>query len=900
MRQSMFVHALRATLFSFAALIASFANAQDSGRPDGVRFIPNVEEQMRALTERPEAMGFHIDGTPDPSFCKHYQGIARVESADGTPYFLLTRSGNTPGTFGAGVVCDDSDNERGWGNLVVVRMGSRDKNGERLRSNRLRKGVHADDTQPPAEDAAVAFFTTTVNGLVEGHGGSPRPQQIYQHPGGMQVIGHMMAMAMDTRANTNDQPNGDLYPKSLVQFYDVSNPEMPVLKSSFAPRSREGQQLSDADGIAITPLPGGWYLMLVISGFGPGDGDSNYRFYRSTLRNSATTPNVLERTDLSWQLVSEMSYPGYEDAHQALHFIREGDINGDLYLAGSRGHPLLADHDRIDLYRVTSTTPDFDPSHPVELDAVFNSRRITVFQNTGGGPKADLAAAAGFYESPTGELIFYATQHDNDGPGGIVNAGEWRHIDVVRPGSPTYLPTADVERVPYTVDEGGTVRLRGSARPPITRAWIELFHALDFGGRHFTTHYPMVDYADYDLDNFDAFFHLDPQTFLIDDDFRHSDRPRSLKWFAPSGCSIYLMDHVNGSLDEAKTLVGDGSPYSAPDLQQVRNDGGGDDIDREIDAVDFLDDCDAYYAAPFDMAWDLDINGSFESTGDAVNFDAAAFDGPSQVDVSARAQDRVGGTPGAPEAVRVSVRNVAPRIESALLLDAEGNELGAEISAGLPLTLDAVFTDQGVLDTQTASVNWGDGSVQTVFDTFSDARGGALGRLISDHRYAAGTYTLLLTVRDDDGATASTMRTVVARPADLALVMKGPADLNVQLGGEARLAYTLTVSNLGPGTAAGIVVNNPLPGGTQFVSASLAGGVCNGPVAGAPGSVTCTLAKLPSGATATLSLVIKMRPALIGITRVTNSATVSSGSTDPRTSNNSASAQTRVVSLLNR
>src|SRR5205085_3343271 len=136
---------------------------------------------------------------------------------------------------GLGIVCDDSDGEHGWGNLVVVKMGSRDKNGERLRSNRLKKGVHQDETAPPSEDRATKFFTVTANGLVPGYGGSPRPQQIYQHPGGMQVIGHMMAMAMDTQANGDDEPDRSKYPISLVMFYDVSNPEAPVLKSKFAP-----------------------------------------------------------------------------------------------------------------------------------------------------------------------------------------------------------------------------------------------------------------------------------------------------------------------------------------------------------------------------------------------------------------------------------------------------------------------------------------------------------------------------------------------------------------------------------------------------------------------------------------------------------------------------------------
>ena len=49
-------------------------------------FVPNVVEQFNALTQRADPIGFHIGESPDPSLCKHYQGLARIEGADGTPY----------------------------------------------------------------------------------------------------------------------------------------------------------------------------------------------------------------------------------------------------------------------------------------------------------------------------------------------------------------------------------------------------------------------------------------------------------------------------------------------------------------------------------------------------------------------------------------------------------------------------------------------------------------------------------------------------------------------------------------------------------------------------------------------------------------------------------------------
>jgi hypothetical protein len=88
--------------------------------------VPNVVEQFNALTERADPLGFDIVDSPNPSTCRHYQGLARLEGPDGTPYLIVTRSGNTPELPGPDdPLCDDSPGETGHGNFIVVRMGSR-------------------------------------------------------------------------------------------------------------------------------------------------------------------------------------------------------------------------------------------------------------------------------------------------------------------------------------------------------------------------------------------------------------------------------------------------------------------------------------------------------------------------------------------------------------------------------------------------------------------------------------------------------------------------------------------------------------------------------------------------------------------------------------------------------
>ena len=151
---------------------------------------------------------------------------------------------------------------------------------------------------------------------------------------------------------------------------------------------------------------------------------------------------------------------------------------------------------------------------------------------------------------------------------------------MVREGSPTLLPTATVDG-PHEVDEGGSVALAGSASPPATRAWIQLYEQTDFDPGYVT-----VDFDDRFRDDFDDFTTLEPLVVLGNVLLTHNDKTRSWKWFAPPGCSIFAIDRDDqGNLDEAKTLVGAGSDA---DLALVLHDGGTDDIDQEIDAVEFL------------------------------------------------------------------------------------------------------------------------------------------------------------------------------------------------------------------------------------------------------------------------------------------------------------------------
>jgi hypothetical protein len=478
--------------------------------------------------------------------------------------------------------------------------------------------------------------------------------------------------------------------------------------------------------VAVTPLPGGRYLMITAGG----RKNSVFYTYRSTLPD-------LSSPQLSWEYMGAV--PGVDvpedEAHQTLTFLRQGNIDGPLYLAGARGKVGTFDHERIDLYEVTCPQPDCEGGGvTVDETHALTGKRITPIPSNDGAftELASLAAASTFYVSPSGELIFYATEHDNDGPDGTVKAGEWRHVDVVRPDSPTLLPSADVNG-PYEVDEGGTVNLTGTAGPPVTRAFLQIFSSFDFKGFSL-----IADIDDIDLDDYTG---LPPVA-------------QSWNWYAPQGCTAFAAD--TGTLN-AKTLPGTYAIERDPDLRQVLSDAGTANMDQKINEIGFdRIGCEQYYTQPFVLRWDLDGDGSFESSGDSVTFDAHAIDGPAETAVPATAQASSSGPVGTALA-RVTVRNVPPQLSGFTVTNGAGYQVNVQVPfvlTNLPVTASAQFGDPGVLDHQTATLSWGDASVDAnaVFTAFDEAFGDGTGALSHTHRYtAAGSYHLALTVSDDDG-----------------------------------------------------------------------------------------------------------------------------------------------------
>jgi PKD repeat protein len=120
------------------------------------------------------------------------------------------------------------------------------------------------------------------------------------------------------------------------------------------------------------------------------------------------------------------------------------------------------------------------------------------------------------------------------------------------------------------------------------------------------------------------------------------------------------------------------------------------------------------------------------------------------------------------DSLRVVVGNVAPVVEA-----------GADrtVAEGSPLTLAASFSDPGVLDTHSVTVDWGDGATGDALD--------------ASHVYADnGTYTVTVCVTDDDGSAGCDSLQVTV--ANVAPVVDAGADRTAAEGSPLTLAASFS------------------------------------------------------------------------------------------------------------
>ncbi len=170
-----------------------------------------------------------------------------------------------------------------------------------------------------------------------------------------------------------------------------------------------------------------------------------------------------------------------------------------------------------------------------------------------------------------------------------------------------------------------------------------------------------------------------------------------------------------------------GGPYTVPEGGSVTLSGSGSDVDGD----------------PLTFAWDLDNNGSFETSGASVTFSAVGRDGPSAQTVGFRACDPYTCTV---VTTTVNILNVppTPSIQGAPSSSPEGSSISLTGSATDPSPADVgagfVFT-------------W---TVQKNGAPFAAGSGSSFSFTPDDN----GTYAIFLEAMDKDGGVGSTSTTI--------------------------------------------------------------------------------------------------------------------------------------------
>jgi uncharacterized repeat protein (TIGR01451 family) len=130
----------------------------------------------------------------------------------------------------------------------------------------------------------------------------------------------------------------------------------------------------------------------------------------------------------------------------------------------------------------------------------------------------------------------------------------------------------------------------------------------------------------------------------------------------------------------------------------------------------------------------------------------------------------------------------------------------------------------------------------------------------------------------DTGTRTASASTILTISADLSITKSGSAPVP---GND--VTYTIVVTNAGPSDASNVVLNDALPAPLTFQSITAPGWSCV--------ASNCTRATLAPG-TSTITLVAHVPPSTPPNTVITNTATVSSATSDPTTPNSASATGT--------
>jgi len=665
--------------------------------------VPDVVTAFNALKHHGEAMGFNMGAgaplapgpgrTDDPTGKTHYQGIQRWQAPGlGTPYLFVTRAGVT-----------DSDRA----NMLIVRMGTREPAGERMRSNRLLKDKSTNETPPPASDVVVQNWNFAG----------------WHHVGGVQLAGDILAVPLEDPHGCRDCETGQ------VVFLNVENPANSVQLSYTLNIS--GHK-AGVVGITKLPEPDGHFLMVLAW-----DKNDKLEFYRSTRKSFFESGFEFRKHD-EWDagelLGAFNEWPhGSPTCYQSLSLVNQGD--GKIFMIGARNTseltPIVNGEDRLAVFEILGYQANVMVTNVAVLQRAPEKH---VWCNSAGDAttpppvriatldvNADFLSASGTYVSPSGELLLYAAEHWNDGVNRSVRMVEFRHQKGVRDNNPVYSKQVDAGGK-YTLGEGSSVTLIGTnSVPAAVRPWVELYDDDNFNDRSV-----MIDWPDRDRDDYKDIRKLDG----------FNDKTTSVRWWAPVGWIIRLHNQDNWGMDESFIdLFGTGAVGSYADL-------GNYSFNDKVTSVQFFASANHPYASPLTFAWKLlsppsGAGDLLDPSNPLATFNAV--NGPNTVNV----QLELGPAPIETDTTQIVITNVPPAI-SGITIAASSIQTGR-------VDLVVNFTDPGLKDMHDLRITWGDGAVSNLVSAMP------VRSFTSHHVYQNSdpmasnrlTFTISLRLRDD-------------------------------------------------------------------------------------------------------------------------------------------------------
>ena len=431
------------------------------------RCVANVADAVNTLRDHGDPMGFSVVGDPvgNAASSHHWQGLQRL-SGNGENYLVISRS----------------DNGRGTVPFSLVRMMEPRAAAERWRSNRL----------------STSSYPATAPRNAQMLGDQPMPAYLsaYAHSGGLQTSGNILAVALD--GSLSGGPG-------QVLFYDMAD----LANVTLLPLHIT-TQTAEAGSVSLTQLGDGSFLAATAR-----NAANTLEFYRSTsgdLTQSGTTFSLVGTWNES-ALQTTIGDSEFGD-YQSLHFITQCD--GSLFLAGTHMNTSVVvgiGEDWLDLFRVTDTNGQ------IGLTKVAKRHLYCGYPSPNYGTAAttqcNMDAAAGVFVDATGQLLVYASEHDNSGPGNSVKMMEFRSI----------FPVSQQKCL-----------------TDINYAWAELYDDSDFSDRGL-----MIDYADYALRAYNNLKNVEG----------FGDKTSAARWCIPAGWRVRLYDD-DGFRDRYKEFTGTG------------------------------------------------------------------------------------------------------------------------------------------------------------------------------------------------------------------------------------------------------------------------------------------------------------------------------------------------------